>query len=89
MERRQTAERRQVHLFVAEDRREGPHDRRKAHLKLVDLEQERAKIERIRAFKAKDKNKTESTKSPLFSTNRLIYLGVVLVIVLAALLLIT
>jgi hypothetical protein len=88
MERRQTAERRQVHLFVAEDRRRGPHDRRKANLRLVDLEKERAKIERIRALKEKDKTKHESTNRPLFPTNRLIYLGLVLVIVLAVLFLI-
>ncbi len=89
MERRQTAERRQVHLFVAEDRRKGPYDRRRANLRLVDLEKERAKIERIRAYREKDKDKPESTKAPLFSTNRLIYLGLVLVIVLAVLFLIT
>lgn len=89
MERRQTAERRQVHLFVAEDRRKGPYDRRKANLRLVDLEKERAKIERIRAFREKDKNKHEPAKAPLLSTKRLIYVGLVLVIVLAALFLMT
>ena len=87
MERRQTAQRRQVHLFVADERRVGPHDRRKANLRLVDLERERAKIERIRAFKEKDQ--AEPTGTSLFSKNRLVYLGLVLAVVLVALFLIT
>lgn len=86
MERRQTAERREVHLFVGDERREGPHDRRSSGKKHVDREREQAKIERIRAFKEKDKAASQET--PRFSKKRLIYLGVALLIILVALFLI-
>lgn len=86
MERRRTADRRETHLYVAEDRREGPHDRRGAGVRYQEREQERAKIERIRAYREKDKAASHS--APLFSKKRLVYLGITLLVVIVALLLV-
>ena len=51
MERRKTEDRRQFHVFVADDQREGPYERRDDDARRWEREQEKAKIERIRAFK--------------------------------------
>ena len=83
MERRVTGDRRQAHVFVADDRRSGPFDRRNASSRLQAREAERAKIERIRAFKHKDQTAPE--KAPLFTKQRLIFLGVALLIIVTAL----
>lgn len=86
MERRKTAERREAHLFVAAERRDGPHDRRGAETRFLEREREREKIERIRAFK--ESNQSASRTTPLFTKKRLVYLGLILVIVVAVLFLI-
>jgi hypothetical protein len=86
MERRKIAKRREVHLFVADERRKGPFDRRGAETRFLEREREREKIERIRAFKQKDQNPSKDT--PLFTKKRLVYLGLILIIVLGVLFLI-
>jgi hypothetical protein len=86
MEKRKRADRREAHLFVADERRKGPHERRGADSRLLERERERQKIERIRAFKEKDK--TVSHSAPLFTKKRLLYLGLALLVVMVALLLI-
>ena len=85
MERRETADRRQDHLYVANERRSGPHDRRNASTRQREREAERAKIEKIRAFKQKDQS--ASRGKPLFTTQRLLILGGILLVILIALLL--
>ena len=74
MERRQTAERRQEHIFVSDDRRSGPFDRRQKSHRRRDIEEEREKIERIRAFKARDRA-ASSESPPLFTKKRLVWMG--------------
>lgn len=76
MERRKTTDRRQEHIFVSEDRRSGPFDRRDTGHRRRDIEEEREKIERIRAFKAKDRAASSSSSSPpLFTKKRLVWMG--------------
>lgn len=85
MERRETADRRQAHLFVADERRSGPYDRRNASTRQQEREAERAKIERIRAFKQKDRSASHG--KPLFTKQRLLILGGILLVIIIALLL--
>ena len=73
MEKRKVADRRQDHMFVSDDRRTGPYDRRSPVVRREEIEAEQEKIERIRAFKAKDQ--AASSAAPLFTTKRLILLG--------------
>ena len=54
MERRKTEDRRQVHMFVSDDRRDGPYERRDDETRRRERERERQKIESIRSFKEKD-----------------------------------
>lgn len=77
MERRKTADRRQEHIFVSADRRSGPFDRRQKSHRHRDIEQEREKIERIRAFKARDRA-ASSASPPLFTRKRLVRMGLAL-----------
>jgi len=74
MERRKAADRRQKHIFVSEDRRSGPFDRREKNHRRQEIEEEREKIERIRAFKAKDRA-ASSASPPLFTKKRLVWMG--------------
>jgi hypothetical protein len=79
MERRKTADRRQEHSFGSEDRRSGPFDRRQdSHLRR-DILEEREKIERIRAFKARDRS-ASSESSPLFTKKRLVWMGLAILV---------
>lgn len=77
MERRKIADRRQKHIFVSEDRRSGPFDRRDKNHRRLEIEEEREKIERIRAFKAKDRA-ASSASPPLFTKKRLTWMGLAL-----------
>ncbi|HSO17927.1 MAG TPA: hypothetical protein VLT88_00630 [Desulfosarcina sp.] len=86
MERRTTDDRRQDHLYVADERRAGPYDRRNADARLQQREAERAKIERIRSFKQKDRNAAHAT--PLLTKKRLLILTGVLLAAVGMLLLI-
>ena len=74
MEKRKSADRRQEHLFVSEDRRTGPFDRRSPVSSREEREAEREKIERIRAFKARDRA-ASSESPPLFTKKRLVWMG--------------
>jgi hypothetical protein len=78
MERRTTETRRQDHVFVADERRQGPHDRRGDEARRRERERERKKIESIRAFKEKDKSPSPS--APMITNKRLMYLGVILLV---------
>jgi hypothetical protein len=79
MERRKTEDRRQVHVFVADDQREGPYERRDDDARRLKREQEKAKIERIRAYKEKDK--ASPSASPMITKQRLIYIGLSLLVI--------
>ncbi|WP_319405853.1 hypothetical protein [uncultured Desulfosarcina sp.] len=85
MERRKNQDRRQVHVFVADDRRDGPYERRDDDARRWEREQERAKIERIRAFK--EKNKASTSALPRITTKRLVYIGLALLILVVAIML--
>ncbi len=82
MERRKAEARRQVHVFVSDDRRDGPYERRDDEARRGERERERKKIERIRAFKEKDKAPPPAT--PMISQKRLIYTGIALLVVVVA-----
>ncbi|MCB2148818.1 MAG: hypothetical protein KQI81_20225 [Deltaproteobacteria bacterium] len=79
MERRKTEDRRQVHVFVADDRRDGPYERRNDDARRWEREQERAKIARIRAFK--EKNKASPSTSPMIPKKQLVYIGLALLVI--------
>lgn len=83
MERRKAEDRRQVHVFVSDDRRDGPHERRDDEARRLERERERKKIERIRAFKEKDNAPLPA--APMITRKRLMVVGVVVLVLLAAL----
>lgn len=86
MERRVTADRRQAHLFVANDRRTGPFDRRETDSRRREWATQQAKIARIRTYK--QKSRPSSPDQPLFTTKRLVMIGAAgLILILAWLLL--
>ena len=82
MERRRAENRRQVHLYVADDRRSGPFDRRGDDIRRRERMQEREKIERIRAFKDRDKSSPSDT--PTTTKKQLVVAGLVLLVIVAA-----
>ncbi len=82
MERRATADRRLVHVFVSDERRNGPYERRGADIRHLERERERKKIERIRAFKEKGQPSPPAT--PVITKKRLIYVGLALLIIVVA-----
>ncbi len=86
MERRKTDKRRKVHMFVSDDRRDGPYERRDDETRRREREREREKIERIRSFKEKDN--VPSPATPMITKKRLIYVGMVVLVLLVALFLI-
>ena len=82
MERRKAEARRQVHMFVSDDRRDGPYERRDDEARRWERERERKKIERIRAFKEKDNVPLSAT--PMITKKRLVYIGLALLVVVVA-----
>lgn len=82
MERRTTATRRQEHLFVADDRRKGPYDRRGDDARRLERVREREKIERIRAFKTKGKAVPPDTLT--ITKKQLVYVGLALLVIVVA-----
>ena len=78
MERRNTDNRRQVHMFVAEDRRDGPYERRDDEARRRERERERKKIESIQSFKEKDNVPPPAT--PMITKKRLVYIGLALLV---------
>ena len=86
MERRKAEDRRQVHVFVSEDRRDGPFERRDDETRRREREREREKIERIRAYKQKDKAPLPTR--PMITKKRMIVVGIVLLAWVAAMLLV-
>ena len=80
MERRQGADRRQMHMFVSQDRRSGPFDRRGAAGRQHERMQERQAIERIRAYKEKDR--ADRKTAPLLTRKQVVYLSLTLLIIL-------
>jgi hypothetical protein len=85
MERRAAEIRRQDHLFVADERREGPHDRRGDEARRRERMREQEKIEKIRAFKARDKPSPSDTL--MINKKRLVFLGLALLVIVVALIL--
>ena len=86
MERRKAKDRRQVHMFVSKDRRDGPFDRRDDETRRREVEREREKIERIRAYK--QKNKAPLPARPMITKKRMIVVGIVLLAWVTAMLLV-
>jgi hypothetical protein len=86
MERRKADDRRQVHVFVSDDRRDGPYERRDDDARRRERERERKKIERIRAFKEKDN--APPPARPMITQKRLMVVGVVGLVMVVALFLI-
>ncbi|MBC2711960.1 MAG: hypothetical protein HGJ94_13515 [Desulfosarcina sp.] len=86
MERRETEDRRQVHMFVAQERRDGPYERRGDATRRRERKQEREKIERIRAFK--EKKKASLPVTPVMTKKRWVYLGLALLVIVVAVFLI-
>ncbi|BBO75880.1 hypothetical protein DSCW_32970 [Desulfosarcina widdelii] len=84
MERRKITDRRHKHIFVSEDRRSGPFDRRDKGHRRQEIEEEREKIERIRAFKAKDRA-ASSTSPPLFTKKRVVWMGLAILVLVVVL----
>jgi hypothetical protein len=87
MDKRKNLERRQDHLFVSDDRRSGPFDRRRTGTRREEIEAEREKIERIRAFKAKDQAHAASSTAPVLTKKKLIFLGAAVLAIVTILLL--
>ena len=85
MERRKTDDRRQVHMFVSDDRRDGPYERRDDETRRREREREREKIERIRSFKEKDNVPPPAT--PIITPKRLVYIGLALLVFVVAVML--
>ncbi len=85
MERRKTDKRRQVHMFVSDDRRDGPYERRDDEARRREREREKEKIDRIRAFKEKDNVPPSAT--PMITKKRLVYIGLALLVVAVAVML--
>jgi hypothetical protein len=83
MERRMTADRRLIHVFVADERRSGPYNRRGAETRHRERDAEKEKIERIRAFKKQSHPSRSAT--PLITKKRLIYLSLALLLIVVAL----
>ena len=79
MERRAIADRRQVHMFFANDRRTGPHDRRGADIRREQRAKEIKKIKALMAYKEKEQD--APAKSSTLTRKRIAYIGVVLAIV--------
>lgn len=81
MERRKTPDHRKVHMFVSNERRKSPHDRRGTDTRRLQRDREREKIESIRAFK--DKDNASSPVAPLITKKRLVYfcLGLLIIVV--------
>jgi hypothetical protein len=86
MERRKAEDRRQVHVFVSNDRRDGPYERRDGEARRRERERERKKIESIRAFREKDN--APAPAIPMITKKRLMVGGVVVMVLLVALFLI-
>jgi len=85
MERRKAENRRQVHVFVSDDRRDGPYERRDDETRRREREQERKKIERIRAFKEQDNAPLSAT--PMMTKKRWVYIGLALLVFVVAVML--
>lgn len=87
MERRKEPDRRQTHMFVSNERRTGPFDRRGADMRRLEREEEIRKIEKLRAYRQKDS--TPPPAAPLLTRKRLVYIGIALVLILFAALMAT
>ena len=85
MERRKTDKRRQVHMFVSDDRRDGPYERRDDEARRREREREKEKIDRIRAFK--EKGNVPPSATPMITKKRLAYIGLALLVVAVAVML--
>lgn len=85
MERRKSPDRRREHVFVSQDRRQGPYDRRGVEARLRTGRREREKIERIRAFKKKEP--AVSPAPGLLTGRRLVTAALIVLILVAAILL--
>jgi hypothetical protein len=73
MERRKIPDRRKIHVFVANDRRKGPFDRRGASARSWERAREKEKIKRIRSFK--EKAKMEPSFMPWMDKKRMVLLA--------------
>lgn len=86
MEKRKAEQRRQIHMFVADDRRNGPYERRDDDARRRERAHQLEKIERIRSFK--DEDQTSPPVTPMITTKRVVYFGMALLAILVAVFLI-
>ena len=84
MERRTTETRRQDHVFVRDERRQGPHDRR-ATRPDAGKESGKKKNRKHSAFKAKDKAPPPETLTK--TKKQLVSVGLVLLVIVVAIIL--
>lgn len=74
-------------MFVSDERRTGPFDRRGADTRRLEREREIRKIEEIRSYKAK--NSAPPPAEPLLNRKRLTFLGLALVLIVIAVLMVS
>jgi hypothetical protein len=84
MERRKIPDRRKVHMFVFEEQRTGPHDRRGAENRRLERAREMEKIKRIQAFKEQDRA-SATPAEPILTKKQLAYIGLALLLLAIAL----
>lgn len=84
MERRKIPDRRKLHVFVAKDRRKGPHDRRGAAARSRERTREMEQIQKIRAFK--DKATMQPSFMPWMDKKRMVFLALAALLIVIALL---
>jgi hypothetical protein len=79
MERRKISDRRKVHMFVFEEQRTGPHDRRGAESRRLERAREMEKVKRIQAFKEQDRA-SATPSAPVITKKQLVYIGLALLL---------
>lgn len=84
VERRQLADRRKVHIFVSDERRKGPFDRRGAESRRLSQVREREKIEKFQSFK-KQQEASAPTASPMLTKKQLFIVGLALLLLVVVL----
>lgn len=85
MERRKLADRRRMHVFVSDERRTGPFDRRNADARRRDRAEEMKKISEIRKFKEEEASRPVPASATTPRRKQLLVLGIVVLLLAIAL----
>lgn len=80
MERRKIPDRRKVHLFISEERRTGPFDRRNADVRRRERAEELKKIQDIRRFRERDPVSPTPAGADYPGRKKLVAVGVALLL---------